>query len=115
MFGLTFDKIFVLLLIAFFLIGPQKMPYYASQLARLVKGARQLTVDARERIRDELGPEYDEIDWKKLDPRQYDPRAIIREALLDTPEPARSAEPRPTTAATAEVPDVAPAPPAQKA
>jgi sec-independent protein translocase protein TatB len=35
-----------------------------------------------------MGPEYDEIDWKKLDPRQYDPRRIIRDALLDDePEP----------------------------
>ena len=30
-----------------------------------------------------MGPEFDEVDWKKLDPRQYDPRRIIREALLD--------------------------------
>jgi sec-independent protein translocase protein TatB len=28
-----------------------------------------------------LGPEFDEVDWKKLDPRQYDPRRIVRDAL----------------------------------
>jgi sec-independent protein translocase protein TatB len=40
---------------------------------------------AKERMREEMGPEFDEVDWKKLDPRQYDPRRIIREALLDDP------------------------------
>jgi hypothetical protein len=40
-------------------------------------------------MKDEMGPEFDEVDWKKLDPRQYDPRRIIREALLDdSPAPA---------------------------
>ena len=42
---------------------------------------------AKERMREEMGPEFDEVDWKKLDPRQYDPRRIIREALIDEPEP----------------------------
>ena len=38
---------------------------------------------AKDRMREEMGPEFDEVDWKKLDPRQYDPRRIIREALVD--------------------------------
>ena len=38
-----------------------------------------------------MGPEFDEVDWTKLDPRQYDPRRIVREALLDDPAPAAAA------------------------
>src|SRR3954452_23783821 len=38
---------------------------------------------ASSQMREELGPEFDEIDWRKLDPRQYDPRRIVREALSD--------------------------------
>jgi sec-independent protein translocase protein TatB len=34
-------------------------------------------------MKDELGEGFEDLDWKKLDPRQYDPRRIIREALLD--------------------------------
>ena len=30
-----------------------------------------------------MGPDFDDVDWRTLDPRQYDPRRIIREALLD--------------------------------
>jgi sec-independent protein translocase protein TatB len=69
--------------IALFLIGPDRLPGYAAQLARLVKTLRGFADGARDRMREEMGPEFDEVDWKKLDPRQYDPRRIIRDALLD--------------------------------
>ena len=50
--------------------------------------------DAKDRVREELGPDFDEEEWRKLDPRQYDPRRIIRDALLEPPEPRRrDAEP----------------------
>jgi sec-independent protein translocase protein TatB len=42
---------------------------------------------ASQQMREELGPEFDEIDWRKLDPRQYDPRRIVREALSDSVDP----------------------------
>jgi len=38
---------------------------------------------AQEQMKNELGEGYEDLDWKKLDPRQYDPRRIIREALLE--------------------------------
>ncbi len=88
MFGLTFDKLIVIGVIAVFLLGPQRLPHYAAQLGRLVRSVRQMANGARDRLREEMGPEFDEVDWKKLDPRQYDPRRIIREALLDDEDEA---------------------------
>jgi sec-independent protein translocase protein TatB len=85
-FGLTFDKLLIIGLIAVFLLGPERLPYYASQLARLVRSLRDMANGAKSRMREEMGPDFDEIDWKKLDPRQYDPRRIIRDALLDEDE-----------------------------
>jgi len=82
-FGLTFDKLLIIGVIAVFLLGPERLPHYASQLARLVRSLRDMARGAKDRMRDEMGPEFDEVDWKKLDPRQYDPRRIIREALLE--------------------------------
>jgi sec-independent protein translocase protein TatB len=87
-FGLTFDKLLIIAVIAVFLIGPDRLPGYAAQLARLVRSLRSMADGAKERMREEMGPEFDEVDWKKLDPRQYDPRRIIREALVDEPKPA---------------------------
>lgn len=83
MFGLTFDKLLILGVVAVFLLGPERLPHYAAQLARLVRSVRDMANGAKQRMRDEMGPDFDEVDWKKLDPRQYDPRRIIREALID--------------------------------
>jgi sec-independent protein translocase protein TatB len=82
-FGLTFEKLLLIAVIAVFILGPERLPYYASQLARGVKALRRSANSAKTRLRGEMGADFDEVDWRKLDPRQYDPRRIIREALLD--------------------------------
>lgn len=88
MFGLTFEKLLLIGVLAVFLLGPERLPYYASQLARFVKSVKKMADGAKDRMREEMGPDFDEVDWKKLDPRQYDPRRIIREALIEeTPAP----------------------------
>jgi len=92
-FGLSFDKLLIIGIIAVFVLGPERLPHYASQLARLVRSARDMANGAKDRMREEMGPEFDEIDWKKLDPRQYDPRRIIREALIDVDAPAPPVRP----------------------
>jgi Sec-independent protein translocase protein TatA len=81
-FGLTFPKLALIGIIAVVIIGPERLPALAARLASIVKTIRTLTDTARERVREEMGPEFDDVDWTKLDPRQYDPRRIIREALL---------------------------------
>ena len=86
MFGLSFEKILLIGIVAAFLIGPQKLPHYAAVLARFVRQVRDFANGAKDRIKEEMGPEYDDIEWKSLDPRQYDPRRIIREALLEPSE-----------------------------
>lgn len=86
MFGLTIDKLLIIGVVAVFLLGPERLPHYAAQLARFVKSAKRMADGAKDRMREEMGPDFDEVDWKKLDPRQYDPRRIIREALVDEPE-----------------------------
>lgn len=87
-FGLTFDKLILIAVIAVFLIGPDRLPGYAGRLAQLVKQLRRMADGARDRMREEMGDDFDEVDWRKLDPRQYDPRRIIREALADELSPA---------------------------
>lgn len=82
-FGLTIEKLLLIGVVAAMLIGPERLPRYAESLARLVTRVREMLQGARTRMRDEMGPEFDEVDWRKLDPRQYDPRRIIREALLE--------------------------------
>ncbi len=83
-------KLLFIAVLALFLVGPEKLPDYAQRLARFVRAARRMLDDAKDRVREELGPDFDEEEWRKLDPRQYDPRRIIRDALLEPPEPRRT-------------------------
>ncbi|KNC20055.1 preprotein translocase subunit TatA [Arthrobacter sp. RIT-PI-e] len=83
MVGINGPEFVVLAIIAVVVLGPERLPEYAAQLARLVRGLKRMATDAREQLREEVGPELDEVDWRKLDPRQYDPRRIIKDALLD--------------------------------
>lgn len=81
--GLNFEKIMVIMLIALFLLGPDRLPVYAKKLGELVRNLKRMADGAKDRLKDEMGPEFDEVDWRQLDPRQYDPRRIIRDALVE--------------------------------
>jgi sec-independent protein translocase protein TatB len=82
-FGINGAEFVVLLVVAVIVIGPERLPRYAEQLGAFVRTARGFLKDAKSRVDEELGPEVGDVDWSKLDPRQYDPRRIVREALLD--------------------------------
>src|SRR6218665_1316262 len=79
MFGLTFEKLFVVAILAAVIIGPRRLPDYAARLGALIRRVTVMASDARHRVVQEA----DVADWRALDPRQYDPRRIIREAWAD--------------------------------
>lgn len=83
MFGINGGEIIVILVVAVVVVGPERLPKYAEQLGILVRRARALLTDVREKVSEELGPEVADVDWAQLDPRRYDPRRIVRDALLD--------------------------------
>lgn len=81
-------EIVFLVILALVILGPSRLPHYASMLARGVRQLRDLADGAKAQIRQEMGPAFDDVDWRQLDPRQYDPRRIVREALA-SPGPGR--------------------------
>lgn len=85
--GITLDKLLLIAVLAAILIGPERLPALAEKLGALVRGLRDLAGGAKERMREEMGPEFDEVDWRRLDPRQYDPRRIVMDALREDPKP----------------------------
>jgi sec-independent protein translocase protein TatB len=112
--GINGGEFVVIIVLALVLIGPERLPHYASQLGSLVRRGRSVLQDAKTRVDDELGDDFRDVDWAKLDPRQYDPRRIVKEALLDDEPTARRAASAGAAAATAPVAaprlDGAPAP-----
>ena len=102
MFGINGGELIILLVVVALVVGPERLPQYAEQLGKWVRGLRRYVQDARQRVDDELGETG--VDWEALDPRRYDPRRIVREALLDEgsgsgPSPMRPLG-RPATSAT---------------
>ena len=87
MFGISAPELIVLAAVAAVVLGPERLPEYAASLARLVRELRRMAQGATEQVKAEMGPEFEDIDWAKLDPRQYDPRRIVREALTDVWDP----------------------------
>ncbi|HZK05780.1 MAG TPA: twin-arginine translocase TatA/TatE family subunit [Actinomycetaceae bacterium] len=86
MFGINGWEALVLLLLVLIIVGPNRLPETTRQIAGWFNEARDFLRGAKEQVSRELG---DEVDLASLDPRQYDPRRIVREALFDEP-PARS-------------------------
>ncbi|ROS23096.1 Sec-independent protein translocase TatB [Cellulomonas sp. PhB150] len=83
LFDINGGEFLVLLLVAAIVIGPQRLPGYAEQLGALVRKARIWMKDAKGRIDTEMGDDAIDLDWTTLDPRRYDPRRIVRDALLE--------------------------------
>ncbi|GMA28621.1 Sec-independent protein translocase subunit TatA/TatB [Arenivirga flava] len=95
MLGLSIDKLLIVAIVAACIIGPARLPGYAKRLGETVRGLRAFLDDARTRVEAETGLSSE--DWTSLDPRQYDPRRIVREALSEPAgpdaEPLTSARP----------------------
>ena len=64
MFGLTFEKLLIIGVIAVFLLGPERLPHYAAQLGRLVRSMRDMANGAKDRVKEEMGPDFD-VDWRE--------------------------------------------------
>ena len=94
MFGLTIEKLFLVALLAAVIIGPRRLPEYAGKVGALIRRLTVLAGDATRRAEQETGVATIRQDWTALDPRQYDPRRIIREAWAAA-ETAEVAAPRP--------------------
>lgn len=98
------DKIVVILVVAAFCLGPQRLVGYSRQLAMFVRQVRDWADTTKAEIEQQTGVD---IDWSDLDPRRYDPRRIIRDALTE-PSDVRPPAGEPRTAPVGPGTDEAP-------
>lgn len=91
MFDLSIEKIFVLLVVALFVLGPERLPAAAAWVGQTLRRVNSFVGDAEQRLRDEVGPDYDQIKQPLAELRKplqelrtlSDPRGTLWRTFLD--------------------------------
>ncbi|GGP92438.1 twin-arginine translocase TatA/TatE family subunit [Streptomyces melanogenes] len=89
-FNLSPFTLVALALIALFIYGPDKLPKAVGEAARGLRRLRGALRDASEGVRNELGPEYQNVQLRDLNPR-----AFVRKHLLEEDQPDWTYKPNP--------------------
>src|SRR5690349_6085718 len=82
MFGVGLPELAVIAFIAVLVFGPDKLPDFARQAGRFARQLKTFANQARDELREELGPEYADLDLSDLDPRTIVRKHIV-EAMND--------------------------------
>lgn len=103
MFNIGPMELLVLALVGMIVLGPERLPGLVRDATRMLRQLRDMATGARNQLKNELGPEFADVDLQALrDLRALNPRTAITRALLEDDEP-------PAAAAAAE-PETPPAP-----
>ncbi|HWC81969.1 MAG TPA: Sec-independent protein translocase protein TatB [Pseudonocardiaceae bacterium] len=86
MFDISWGEFLVLIVAGLFILGPERLPGAAAWLGRTVRQVRDYATGARDQLKSELGPEFDDLrkpleDLREL--RSFNPRTTITKHLLD--------------------------------
>ncbi len=82
MFGVGLTEMVVIAFVAVLVLGPDKLPQLAAQAGQMLRRARDMANSARDELRNELGPDYADLELRDLDPREIVRRHVM-EALED--------------------------------
>ncbi|MFA6298472.1 MAG: sec-independent translocase [Nocardioides sp.] len=83
MFDVGLAELAVIALVAIFVFGPDRLPELAKQAGAMLRKARDFANSARDELRDELGPEFSDLELRDLDPR-----TIVRKHIMEAMEDA---------------------------
>ncbi len=93
MFGVGLPELAVIAFVAVLVVGPEKLPDLARQAGRFLRQLRTLANSARDELREELGPEYADLELRDLDPRTIVRKHVI-EAMEDDDDAGTPRRPR---------------------
>lgn len=77
----------VLALVGLIVLGPDKLPDLARDAARMLRTLRDMATGAREQLKEELGPEFADLDLRSLHPRTVVQRAVLGDTDLSSLNP----------------------------
>lgn len=72
------SEIIILVILAIIIFGPEKLPGLARKAARVFNYVRNIANDAQGKLRDELGPEFANLNLADLNPK-----SLVASTLLD--------------------------------
>lgn len=84
MFDIGPGELIALAVLAMIVLGPEKLPRYAAEAARFLRRMRVMASAAREDVRRELGPEFDDVRLSDLNPRSMVRRHLLEPVDLDS-------------------------------
>ncbi len=71
MFGIGFEKLLVLAILALVLIGPDKLPQFAVDAAKFLQKVRGYSREAMTELKGSLGPEFANLEIQDLNPKTF--------------------------------------------
>jgi sec-independent protein translocase protein TatB len=77
MFNIGPLELVVLAVVGLIVLGPDRLPGLARDAARMLRTLRDMATGARTQLRDELGPEFADVDLRTLNPRTAISRALL--------------------------------------
>lgn len=90
MFNIGPLELMVLAAVGLIVLGPERIPGLARDAARMIRTLRELATGARTQLREELGPEFADMDLRSLNPRTALQRAILGDEDLKSLDPRSS-------------------------
>jgi sec-independent protein translocase protein TatB len=82
MFDIGAPELLVLAVLAVIVFGPDKLPVLARKAAKALRYVRQMAGSAQNQLRGELGPDFDDLDFRDLNPK-----AFVQKHLLSDVDP----------------------------
>ena len=82
MFDVGAPEVILLVILAIVVFGPERLPEFARKAAQVLHYVRGLATQAQEQLGEELGPEFKNMDFRDLNPKQF-----VKKHLLDEVDP----------------------------
>lgn len=76
-------EIAMLLILGVVMFGPEKIPPMARKAAKIVHFLRGIANDAQTQLRNELGPEYSDLELRDLNPKVFLQKHLLGELQED--------------------------------
>lgn len=90
---LGWGEITVLLLLALFVFGPERLPGIAAEAGKGLRKLRGMVKGLTEDLKTELGPEIGDLDLRALNPREFVRKALLEDDPVEASLPAVALRP----------------------